>query len=106
MEEIELAAKKAHFWIAMLLGGAVAVVVVTIGFTSYFGSYAKAETLAKQAELTAKNTQDIAVLQAVVPLMAEQVKVIFEVTRQEQYEKRHIIIPDPSAARPDAGASR
>jgi hypothetical protein len=102
LEEIEKAAKTAHFWIATLLGGAVAVAALTIGVTGFTGSFAHADVVANHEK---RLTKLEATVEVVLPMIDRKVDIILEATQQQQLRDHRFVIPNPASA-PDAGVSR
>ena len=95
--KITEAAKQAHWWFSAMLGGAVGLILVGMGMTAYFGSFASASTVARHETA-------ITEIKAVLPLLERDVASILEIERAEQWRLHRIVIPD--VASPDGGIHR
>lgn len=103
MEEIEQAAKRAHFWIALLLGGAVAVAAITVGITGFTGNFARADVVVNHEK---RLTKVEAMIDIAIPMMDRKIDIILEATQQQQLRDHHFVVPNPSAPAGDAGVPR
>lgn len=89
---ISRAAQTAQFWIGLAAGGAVGLLVI---YASVDGRYAHADDFQEVKQVVHKNELRSVQIEAIVPVIRDDVKDIKEILRQREYRDHRLSIPDP-----------